>query len=195
MSMSEATVKTPASRPAVAHAPAIRRLTIQLTRFCNLNCYYCYCHPRHGKNTDGVHYPALIEFLNKALPFANGAVTLTGGEPLIYSHIDGLLEFLGRARQKIALETNGTYLSLERLGLLSVAGAHVAVTLESVNPAIHDSIRGKKGSWAKSVEALARAAHTSSVTTQITSTSRLGARGMPSRFVIWGNNSKSAVSN
>jgi|GEM_PF-4821668 len=146
----------------------IRRLTLQLTRFCNLNCYYCYCHPLHGAVPQGLELAPLLEFLGNALPYSSGSITLTGGEPLIYTAIDPLLEYLGQAEQRVALETNGSYLSAERLSLLNVAGAHIAITLESVIPETHDRIRGKEGSWDDSVDALRRAAHFSKLTTQIT---------------------------
>lgn len=144
----------------------IRRLTVQLTRHCNLNCYYCYCHPLHGE-VGGIRFDALIRFLEACRPYSSAGVTLTGGEPLIYPQIDLLLDYLRVSNQFVALETNGYHLSERTLELLSPAGAHVAVTLESVQQEQHDLIRGK-GAFLAAVKALRLSKTFSRLTTQFT---------------------------
>jgi radical SAM protein with 4Fe4S-binding SPASM domain len=151
-----------------AHQLLSDRLTLQLTRHCNLNCYYCYCHPLHGGQPSGLEFHALARFLDAASPYTQSGVVLTGGEPLVYPEIDRLPEHLSANKQFIALETNGALLTAQHLRLLSAAGAHIAVTLESTNPAIHDNIRGQTGSWELGCRALASARELPQITTQIT---------------------------
>src|SRR5437879_3586050 len=71
--------------------PAIRRLTVQLTKHCNLNCNYCYCNPVTNGMVEGLALGPLLNFIADACLHGAQHVVLTGGEPLLYPDLDPLL--------------------------------------------------------------------------------------------------------
>lgn len=84
-------------------------------------------------------------------------LVLTGGEPLLYPHT---LDFAGYASKKglmVVVGTNGLLLDdpmVKRLVKSGVSG--VGVSLDSIDPSIHDAFRGYPGAWRRAVEALER---------------------------------------
>lgn len=86
----------------------LRTLYIELTNLCNAKCPFCSNPYRTNTNLD-------ISFLKKVLSELDGVidkVTLTGGEPLLYPHLEELFEILDNSNiQFYALTTNGYFLS------------------------------------------------------------------------------------
>ena len=88
-------------------------------KVCNLDCVYCECGPTTNQTmqrTEYVPFEALCAELNDYLKTspAIDVLTLTGsGEPLLYSRIGDLIQFIKHdyPQYKIALLTNGTLLS------------------------------------------------------------------------------------
>lgn len=76
---------------------------------CNLKCVYC-DEPRDGKSTEYAPIELLSEV--KYIELAKGphhSVSITGGEPLVYSEFLKLfLKLLKKAGMRTYLETNGT---------------------------------------------------------------------------------------
>lgn len=146
----------------------VRRLTVQVTRYCNLRCGYCYCRPLAPSLQDGIPFPPLREFLIRARRLGVDHVVLTGGEPLAYPNIGDLLDFLVDAKFNLVLETNGSLARESLFERLSGITSHVAVTLDGAKPETHNKIRGSVKSWNHAVQALRVAHQFPDVTTQIT---------------------------
>jgi radical SAM protein with 4Fe4S-binding SPASM domain len=146
----------------------IRRFALQLTRRCNLNCRYCYCDPHAHQPDSPLDLSALTTFIDTVKTHGVDKVVLTGGEPLLYTNIRGLLSHLASRDFWVALETNGLLLNAEILGQLSQGGGHVAITLESVDAEVHDSIRRKVGAWESAVAAFRLMKDFPGVSSQIT---------------------------
>lgn len=144
------------------------RVTLQLTKFCNLNCSYCYCNPITRGEVEGLQLEPLLEFIKRINNAGCSSVVLTGGEPLIHPHFAEVVAELRRLNITIALETNGFLLDDNTLDLLNGTKTHIALTLESVDPKVHDEIRKRTGSWKAAVDALSRSRSFSSLTSQIT---------------------------
>jgi radical SAM protein with 4Fe4S-binding SPASM domain len=81
---------------------------------------------------------------------------LTGGEPLVYPHFRELVTEARRRRLTVHLQTNGTLLHQVAEFLVQAGVMAVSISLDGP-PAVHDAIRGVKGTFnrvAKGVEAL-----------------------------------------
>lgn len=153
---------------AAASTRRFGRITLQLTRHCNLNCSYCYCHPVTKGTVHGVGFDALIEFAGRLIERGARHFCLTGGEPLLYDRFLDLVDYFAAAHVSLAIETNGQLLDNEVLKHLSQTSAHIAVTLESVSASLHDSIRHGDGSWKRAVDGLRLVPAFSTLTSQIT---------------------------
>ncbi len=84
-------------------------------------------------------------------------LVLTGGEPLLYPYT---LDFAGYASGKglmVVVGTNGILLDepmIKRLKESGVSG--VGLSLDSLDPSIHDAFRGYPGAWEGAVDAIER---------------------------------------
>lgn len=116
---------------------------------CNNNCVHCVVADKRPKGNLSI--PKLfriIENVPKGIP-----ITITGGEPTIYSYLPDILKKCHDENHKTIIQTNGTGFSdKEFFDKCSpyLDMAHVAI--HSCNPDIHDSIVGSKGMWEKTIQ-------------------------------------------
>ena len=74
---------------------------------CNLNCSYC--DSRYAwEESNAYKVMSIEEIIQQIELYGCKNVTVTGGEPLIHSGIDKLLDTLVRKRYWVNVETNGT---------------------------------------------------------------------------------------
>ena len=142
---------------------------IAVTYRCNNRCLFCYAgcgsggSCGHGNAAEREMETREIErvidiFREKAkIPF----FSFTGGEPLLRDDLESLIAYASGRHLRVNLITNGTLANPERARSLYRAGLRTAqVSLESPDPAIHDSLCGAPGSHAGTlagIEALADA--------------------------------------
>ncbi|MBT7591125.1 MAG: radical SAM protein, partial [Candidatus Scalindua sp.] len=83
----------------------------------------------------------------------NLILILTGGEPLLRKDIFDLSRHAAGKGMMVLLGTNACLIDDEMAKKLKDNGfSGIGISLDSVHPEIHDSIRGAKGSWKKAVE-------------------------------------------
>ncbi|MGB7620798.1 MAG: radical SAM protein [Terriglobia bacterium] len=126
-----------------------------ITNACNLSCKHCYQDAIHKRGTDELTRAEKLNVVDQLSENLVPLIALAGGEPLVDPDVWAVLE---RAQQKFVyatLATNGTLLTprnCERLASLGVK--YVEVSLDSIDPAIHDDFRQMKGAWARSIEGI-----------------------------------------
>ena len=127
------------------------RMDLALTYLCNNNCAHCYNEPGRGKNA--LTPEQWKQVLDKLDEIAIPHVVFTGGEPTVVSYLTDLVRYAGQLGIVSGLNTNGRLLRNESLteGLAAASLDHVQVTLESVDPEIHDAMVGAKGAWDETV--------------------------------------------
>jgi len=107
----------------IDYAEAHKRLLpihIQLlpTNKCNLNCRFCSCSARR-KDIELDFYLAK-EIIDKCKRAGTKSVTITGGgEPLLYSHFDELINYFAEKSIKIGLVSNGLLMHKANIESLS----------------------------------------------------------------------------
>ena len=132
---------------------------LELTQACNLKCVHCYGsfgpNPRAGKKLTGSQWKDVLAQVRAA---GFDRVQFIGGEPLMHRSLTELL-FAAAAYSFPYIEvfSNLTLLDNKRLNALAAANAHLATTLYSVDPEVHDGVTGVKGSFAATVSGLNRA--------------------------------------
>lgn len=129
-------------------------LLIHLLDRCNLICQHCYLNAsKNGK----IELP--LDLIQRTLAEANElgvkSVQFSGGEPLLYTHFNELLESTKDKRFNVTLSTNGTLIDNDVTKLLAKINANVVTSIDGP-PDYHDLFRGEKGSFAKTENGIIR---------------------------------------
>jgi SynChlorMet cassette radical SAM/SPASM protein ScmF len=129
-------------------APLLNQLYFYLTEGCNLACSHCWLSP--GMDSGGRTLPLelFVAAVREARPLGLSRIKLTGGEPLLHPRFLKMLEFAGGEGLDLTLETNG-YLLGEKVAhkIARCSNPFVSVSLDGVDEATHDAIRGVAGSF------------------------------------------------
>ena len=162
-------------------APAA--VTIGVTDACQYACVHCSAARRNGNGpggreanpperaasttSDGVRRgaaprPLTLEELKRVVDESVGAgcgnVSFTGGEPLLFPHLEELVAHVPRDRAVAQVFTNGRELTEERAASLAAAGLHsVQVSVDSPIAEEHDRLRGETGAFAAARRAVTAA--------------------------------------
>uniref|UniRef100_I2Q7J2 Putative Fe-S oxidoreductase n=1 Tax=Desulfovibrio sp. U5L TaxID=596152 RepID=I2Q7J2_9BACT len=122
---------------AVASFPEV--ITVAVSSVCNYRCLMCaeWRKPQREELS-----PEIIEKLEDVLPFVS-TLYVTGGEPLLYPHLDRLLATASRHGCSLQLVTNGALLDAKRaVTLLGHGLEKLKFSLDAVRPATYKKIRG-----------------------------------------------------
>jgi len=123
-------------------------LRISVTDRCNFRCSYCMPKDVFDKDYQYLPHSALLSFeeiTRLARLFASHGVRkirLTGGEPLLRKHIEGLIAQLAELRTpdgdplELTLTTNGSLLKRKATGLQAAGLQRVTVSLDSLDDAV-----------------------------------------------------------
>ena len=126
-------------------------IAINLTRRCNLACTHCYADALQRNETpqDELTTAEVVRLLEEIGTRAPGTViVLTGGEPLLRTDVDALVERGAAAGLHMVIGTNGALLTDSRIRRLKAAGLSGAgISLDAVQAAQHDAFRGVQGSF------------------------------------------------
>lgn len=124
------------------------KLTIFLTNRCNYNCVMC------SEGKEGDIDKDIFDKLKPALPFVRD-VTLLGGEPLLYKHVDEVLRLLGDYECRPAFITNGSLLDAGIAKTIVASSVErVTVSIDAASPKTYAHIR-RGGNFMRVVKNLA----------------------------------------
>ena len=126
----------------------LRDLRISVTDRCNFRCSYCMPKDVFDRNYRFLPHDSLLSFEEIArvasLFVAHGVVKLrlTGGEPLLRKHLEGLVEQLAALRTPggealdITLTTNGSLLERKAVALTAAGLKRITVSLDGLDDAV-----------------------------------------------------------
>lgn len=136
-------------------------LGMDVTRRCNLKCVMCQQN-RHVAHEDAglpwydkdheMPLSSWVNVLDQVRPFRPW-LTVTGGEPLLYPDIKGLIEATKERDLVLDITTNGTLLKGMADFLVDVGVEMVFVSLDGPED-VHDRIRGVVGSYGRTIEGI-----------------------------------------
>jgi SynChlorMet cassette radical SAM/SPASM protein ScmF len=138
------------------HAPKANGFTLSTVylyfKYCNLRCRHCWINPPHsstqGLKSDELDMSSIISALDECRELGLRSIKITGGEPFVRRDIFELLEYLKRNNVGINIETNAVLIRQKEAGALKAASVRqVAVSLDGPDAAVHESLRGVKGSF------------------------------------------------
>jgi MoaA/NifB/PqqE/SkfB family radical SAM enzyme len=128
----------------------LKKLVVELTSLCNLNCEYCF----KALGTSHLDLGLLERTLQDARSWGASQVTYTGGEATLYPNIDGAFQLAARHGYRYALVTNGWHFprTLPLLKDTRAALNYVFFSLDSAVESLHDRVRGN-GSFRRIMQA------------------------------------------
>ncbi|WP_316506855.1 GTP 3',8-cyclase MoaA [Nitrosopumilus sp.] len=123
-----------------------KKLRISITDRCNLQCVYCM--PKNNNNwidsKDILTFDEMIRFASVMSKLGIENIRLTGGEPLLRSNIEILVENLSKITgiKKISMTTNGILLS-DKISQLKKSGlSSINISLDTFNHEKFKKING-----------------------------------------------------
>jgi Fe-coproporphyrin III synthase len=126
--------------------PALTTPVLQLhpTRRCNLRCLHCYSNsaPAERYEQDVLQ---LVEVVGEAANQGYRVVSISGGEPLLYSGLSSLLTEARRLGMRTTVTTNGLLLNEGRTEMLAGLSDFLAISLDGA-PERHNYLRN--AAWA-----------------------------------------------
>ena len=131
----------------------ILNVDIELTRHCNINCKYCYS--ASGKALDD---ELTLDEIKRVISDAKGmgarTVTLNGGEPAIHPNFIEIVEFIISKDMLTQLFTNAIPITKKTAQILVQNKVYPCVSIESLNPAVHDYLTEVPGSLEKTLQGI-----------------------------------------
>ena len=140
-----------AKKPEKPHA-LLTSLAMEITSMCNERCIHCYI-PHETKNAVMSEHD-FYRIINLAAENeAFSSVSFTGGECMSHPSFKKFVRYVKGKGFAAAVMSNLTLLDDEMIDIFADGGqTNVAVSLFSLNPAIHDKITSLPGSWHKTME-------------------------------------------
>lgn len=124
-----------------------KRLTVSITRHCNLRCRHCWVQSGPEFSRSHVDATTLGTTLSLWVNAGVEQICLSGGEPLTHPQWQQILLSCTQfpTVHQVRLQTNGTLLTKEIVTYLArpeFSGLHLQISLDGADPATHDLVRG-----------------------------------------------------
>lgn len=125
------------------------------TRQCNQFCRHCYRAAGAEPDPDELTTDEGRQLLEEIARAGFKIMVLSGGEPLMREDIYDLCRHGTEQGLRVVLGTNGTLITPAVVARLKAAGlARVGISLDHIDPAIHDEWRCMPGAWEASVQGM-----------------------------------------
>lgn len=128
---------------------------LQVTWRCNFQCGICDFWKTPHRREEELTLDQIRVVGKKLNTLGSMIVSLAGGEPLIREDLAEIVRILREEHHFPILITNGWFVDEARAKELSDAGLQeISVSVDYADPARHDALRGRQGSWERAVKAL-----------------------------------------
>jgi radical SAM protein with 4Fe4S-binding SPASM domain len=137
-------------------ARRIREIDLHVTNRCNLTCAHCSV---DSGRTPYAELPLDVwrAVIDQAVAMGCEYFDLTGGEPVLYPGVDDIIRHVTGVGRHLELQTNGLYLTREKLQRLHDAGLRELVISLDGERATHDRMRGRIGAFDETLGGIRRA--------------------------------------
>ncbi len=131
-----------------------------VTGRCNLSCRHCYL-PAHNDGSGRNHHELLTKeafgVIDQIARVNHEAMLiLSGGEPLLREDIFELAVHASGKGMMVVLGSNGLLIDERVASSLTRSGVTgISISLDSVDPEIHDEMRSHEAAWQSAVKAIA----------------------------------------
>jgi len=128
---------------------------LELTGRCNQKCLHCYASAGELVQTRELSVAKWEETMEEGSALGCRSLQFIGGEPLLFKGIFDLAQAASDLNyEPIEIFTNGTLLDENKIEKIKELGIHVAISLYSFVPEIHDMVTQVSGSFQKTFKTL-----------------------------------------
>lgn len=134
----------------------LNQIYFYLTQGCNLKCRHCWIAPKYQTGEriwPSVDLELFKDIIDQGMDLGLSGVKLTGGEPLIHSDIERILDHINATGLRLTIETNGVLCTPRIAG--KIAGnkkPFVSVSLDAPDAKTHEWVRGVPGCFDAALE-------------------------------------------
>ena len=112
-------------------------INFHVTNSCNYHCTYCFGKFPETKELNLEQACAVVDniqrhFAKNGIDY--GRINLAGGEPLLYRHLDELIDYINACGIKVSIITNGSLLTEERIATWKGKIYCIGLSLDSALP-------------------------------------------------------------
>lgn len=132
------------------------RISVEVTRACNLGCTYCYV-PVTPSSGRPLSHDEILDVAKQAQALGAQTFVIIGGEPLLYPGLPDLVRQLRTMGFSISMFSNLTRLTPEMAELLYEHDVFVTGKLNSLDEGVNDSLachRGAHRAYMKAIDLL-----------------------------------------
>lgn len=129
---------------------------VELTKSCNLKCYYCYKKAIFSKNKQLLETSKLLDILRLLAGKGLKVVELTGGEPLLHPDFLIILKTCYNLFEKVAILTNGTLIDEHLINSIKNYKDKLvfSISLDSYDEVEFEKKSGIKGSFKQATKGI-----------------------------------------
>lgn len=132
-----------------------RIISWNLTLRCPLKCSHCYADAGEDEAAGVLSTDETLAVIDQIRAAGTPVVVLSGGEPLMRDDLVTIARYGTDQGLRMVMGTSGYFLDREMAGRLADAGIRAAaISLDSVDPNVHDALRGVSGVWERAVQAI-----------------------------------------
>lgn len=134
---------------------APRIISWNITLRCPLKCSHCYVDAGEQEADGVLSTQEAFSVIDQIRATGKPVVVLSGGEPLLREDIYAIARYGTEQGLRMVMGTSGYLIDKAVASKLKDAGIRaVAISLDSKDPAVHDSFRGLDGVWERAVQAI-----------------------------------------
>ena len=124
-----------------------------ITYACPLRCSHCYS-ASGRRPTRQLDHREMLRVADAIVAMKPFGVSIAGGEPLLVNGVFEIAERMSAAGTKVALFTGGWSLRPEMVEDIARHFFRVSVSVDGATAAVHDRIRGRRGSYDRAMNGL-----------------------------------------
>ncbi len=132
-------------------------IQVELTGYCNMHCKHCRASKQPRKMITVEQMKKILDFADK-VKADDFKITFSGGEPFLNNNLfDYVVMAKEKGFEKIVITTNASLITdeiLEKLNNLKLDFLCIQISIDSLDPSIHDNFRGYPGAFKKCDEVL-----------------------------------------
>jgi radical SAM protein with 4Fe4S-binding SPASM domain len=134
---------------------APRIISWNITLRCPLKCAHCYVDAGEHEVEGVLSTEEAFGVIDQICESGKPVVVLSGGEPLMREDLFDIARYGTDQGLRMVMGTSGILLDRTAAAQLREAGVKaVAISLDSKDPAVHDSFRGFEGVWEKAIQSI-----------------------------------------